>query len=889
VPRQEGSSCLDSQRIRFLFDQGLSGLVTSGVAALLTAVLVRSAAPTYSLLMWLAAMWGILLARIGLLVAWRRIAPPDTSLRRWCRAYLLGAGLGGLSWGMLPVTIGPQAPQSAVLVVYLVIAGIAAAGISSNAVLMGAYLAFLVPIVLGVGASLVHGAQGLDFATVGFVLLYGIGLALIARSYSTRLVRFLELAQTLKVANLDLRMEMERRTDAQAEIEQTRRLFMAGSVVAFRWGSEEGWPVLNVSPNARRLGLDPDRLVREHTRYADLIHPDDLASVATRAPNPVGPTGMPFFEMDYRIRLPDGGVRWVYDYKVEVRDKEGHLVCYEGYLLDISDRKQIEEALRAEKDLAQITLHSIAEGVLSTDNEQRVAYMNPVAERLTGWPLDLALGRRLDQVLRLESLTPGNSERGSWADMGYRLLRRRDGGFFTISHSVAAVLDDSGHARGTVWVLHDVTETRALAEELAHQASHDALTGLLNRREFEIRLQHALHTAQADGLSHICLYLDLDQFKIVNDTCGHSAGDSLLRQLTGMLQDRVRDSDALARLGGDEFGILLQSCSVDKGRELAEGLLRQLRDFRFFSDGKMFEVGASIGLAAVTAESGRVETVLSCADMACYAAKDLGRNRVHVYQTADSDLLRRHGEMQWVTRITEALAEDRLELVGQPIRPIEGRGEGRDWREALVRLRNPDGSLSDASEFLPAAERYNLAPHVDRWVVDQALSWLGAQESQHRLLIGINVSGVTLSDERFLGFIEARLSRFQVDPNAVCFEITETAAIANFRAAGRFIAELRRLGCRFALDDFGSGLSSFAYLKNLPVDYLKVDGSFVRDMLDDPLDRAMVQLIVDVGSIMGIRTVAEHVETPAAGKALAEMGVDYLQGFGVADTTPLGA
>jgi diguanylate cyclase (GGDEF)-like protein/PAS domain S-box-containing protein len=566
----------------------------------------------------------------------------------------------------------------------------------------------------------------------------------------------------------------------------------------------------------------------------------------------------------------------------------------EALRLEAGERRRVQNELAWEKELAQVTLHSISEGVVTTEPDGRVDYLNPAAEELTGWPLAEARGRPLAEVCVVldpatrEPITarPGALEAGGQGCEPL-LLRRRSGEECAVTETLVPILNRDGDALGSVLVFHDVTETRALAHRLAYQTSHDAVTGLLSRREFETRLAHALELSRTDGATHICLYMDLDQFKIVNDTCGHAAGDEMLRQLAALMQARLRESDALARLGGDEFGVLLEGCPLPQGAEIAEALRATVRDFRFVWEQRTFEIGVSIGIVAVTHASESVGSILSAADVACYAAKDLGRNRIHVYEANDLELARRHGEMQWVSRITQALAEDRLVLFYQDIVAVED-GTGTPHSvEILVRMLDEQGELVPPGAFLPAAERYNLMPAIDRWVVQNCFRWLSSQPRSGRILLGINLSGTTLSDDQFLPFIREQFERCQVPPPAVCFEITETAAIANLATASRFIRELRELGCRFALDDFGSGLSSFAYLKNLPVDYLKIDGGFVRDMLADPLDRAMVAAINQVGHIMGIRTIAEFVESRETLHALAELGVDYAQGWALGRPQPL--
>jgi diguanylate cyclase (GGDEF)-like protein len=408
------------------------------------------------------------------------------------------------------------------------------------------------------------------------------------------------------------------------------------------------------------------------------------------------------------------------------------------------------------------------------------------------------------------------------------------------------------------------------------------LTGLINRREFENRLNEALLTARSDKSSaHVLLYLDLDQFKLVNDTCGHQAGDRLLKDITGILQTRIRTKDTIARLGGDEFGILLQDCNADRAAKIADTLRQAIREYRFeWHDGAM-NVGVSIGIVEINSASESITTLMSAADVACYAAKDSGRNRVHTYQYGAAP--ERHREMQWVSRLTRACEENRLELYYQPIVPIGATRDPRGHYELLLRMRGEQGELVLPAEFIPAAERYNIMPMIDRWVVKQAFGALAHYRTdgdpRHGYTLSINLSGTSLNDDRFLEFLINELQAHDLSPGAVCFEITETAAISNLPNVVHFMREFRARGCQFSLDDFGSGLSSFMYLKNLPVDYLKIDGQFIQNVTTDHVDRSMVEAITQVGHAMGIKTVAERVETAEVLACLADIGVDYAQGI----------
>ena len=426
-------------------------------------------------------------------------------------------------------------------------------------------------------------------------------------------------------------------------------------------------------------------------------------------------------------------------------------------------------------------------------------------------------------------------------------------------------------------------------QQISYQASHDALTGLINRREFERRLGTALQEAQFKSTTHSMLYLDLDQFKIVNDTCGHNAGDALLQQLAALLQAELRQNDVLARLGGDEFGVLLEHCPADPAWHIAESLRYAVSSFRFLWMDKTFTVGVSIGLVTFGGEGLSVGDVFSLVDGACYVAKDLGRNRVHVYSPDDTELVERKGQMDWVGRISRALEGNRFVLYRQKIVPLQTGTKGDVHYEVLLRMLDDDDCPVSPMAFIPAAERYNLMPAIDFWVIQKAFSLYGqhCRDTGTDGCLAINLSGATLGDERLLPYIREQLAHYAVPATAICFEITETTAIAKLACATTLIRELKQLGCRFALDDFGSGMSSFGYLKNLAIDYIKIDGGFVHNLANDAIDHAMVESINNIGHVMGIRTIAEFVETEAVADALRGMGVDHAQGYWIGRPEPM--
>ena len=436
---------------------------------------------------------------------------------------------------------------------------------------------------------------------------------------------------------------------------------------------------------------------------------------------------------------------------------------------------------------------------------------------------------------------------------------------------------------GAVVLVRDVTELRGIARQMSYQASHDALTGLVNRREYERRLEEALETAQATPARHVMCYLDLDRFKAVNDSCGHMAGDTMLREVAALIKETVRDSDTVGRLGGDEFGLLLVGCPLDKARQIADDVVRKISDYRFVWKDKIFNIGVSVGLVEISRESGAPEEIMSAADSACYVAKKQG-NHVHVYSARDESAARHRGEIHWLQRLQTALKESRFELLAQPIvATAQALGQGPAL-EILLRLQDDavPGGISPA-EFLRAAERYRLMSDVDRWVVQASFTALarGAVRVPPNRSMAINLSGQTLGDPQFLEFVVDCLDRTGVSADQVCFEVTENSVITNIEHAQRFIGVLHGMGCRFALDDFGRGLSSFGNLKNLPLDYLKIDGSFIRNLATDPVNQAMVAAMIKLARTLQFQVVAEQVEDAGALEAATRMGVDFLQGYHV--------
>jgi diguanylate cyclase (GGDEF)-like protein/PAS domain S-box-containing protein len=617
---------------------------------------------------------------------------------------------------------------------------------------------------------------------------------------------------------------------------------------------------------------------------AELVHPDHHERMQRRiAERELGRPLTPRIEL--KILTKAGEVRWL-DIAAETLEVEGRMTVL-GSAIDITERRAAEEALRREKERAQVTLASIGDGVIRTDTEGRVDYLNPVAEQLTGWSAGAAMGlplrrvfRVIDEVTRKPLPDPVAQclEQARVLELpGPVVLIRRDRREYTVQDTVAPVKEPDGRISGVVLVFKDVTELRGMEREMAYLARHDPLTGLLNRREFEHRLRLGLDSARGQGRRHALCYIDLDEFKLINDTCGHLAGDEMLRQITDLLRSMVRPQDVLARLGSDEFGVLLMDVSLSVARQRAEDLRARMEALRVRWQDRTLEAPISIGLVPIHAGSGDHEEVLQAADAACYIAKESGRNRLHEYRPDDRAVAERSGEMQWIHRIHEAFEEGRFHLARQVIQPLAS-PDRRSLHEIFLRLRDPGGEWISPSVFVPAAERYRMVTSIDRWVVHNALRRLSRDGGGTESRFTLNLSGQSLGDHAFLDDVVGELEDTGLDPARVCFEITETAAIAHLAAAKRFISRLKAMGCRFILDDFGSGLSSFAYLKNLAVDFLKIDGEFVRDMPENRVHRVLVKSIHQIGHEMGIATIAESVETRDAFEALQEIGVDYVQG-----------
>ncbi len=651
-------------------------------------------------------------------------------------------------------------------------------------------------------------------------------------------------------------------------------------------------------------------------QFAALVGVDRADLVGRRLGDLVAPEYLELVNENIRRRLADEPA--AERYEVEVLGRGGQMsrleitsarVDYDGRgaLLvtgvEILPTQTVEALrVRTEGDSTAylLALNSLAEAVIATDVDGRITYVNPAAERLAATAASQAIGRTLEEIIGLvdetdRRLLPDPVRQaltsGVPVTLGRRalLISRADAGERSIELSATPMRDAAGDQVGVVVLLHDVSEQRGLARQMSYQATHDALTGLVNRREFERRLEEAIESGHRGDGQHVLCYLDLDRFKVVNDTSGHLAGDSMLREVAKLLRDAVRDSDTVGRLGGDEFGMLLVGCPLEKARQIADDVCRAVGDHRFVWRDRIFNIGVSVGLLEISRESGTIEELLTAADSACYVAKKQGSGRVAVYSARDEALARHTGEIQWLQKLQGALKESRFQLFYQPIVPAHGPDGGGPAMEVLVRMQDEDGRQVPPADFVRAAERYRLMGLVDRWVVQTTLAALGrgAIPVPGDRCIAINVSGQTLADSQFLEFVVECLDSTGVAPAQVCFEISETAVVANLEHARRFVGVLHGMGCQFALDDFGSGVGSFSNLKSLPMDYLKIDGSFIRNLARDSVNQAMVTAMIKLARTLNFKVIAEQVEDSAALDAVRRIGVDFVQGYAIARPQPL--
>jgi diguanylate cyclase (GGDEF)-like protein/PAS domain S-box-containing protein len=661
-----------------------------------------------------------------------------------------------------------------------------------------------------------------------------------------------------------------------------------------RW-SEKGAAILGLPPQTERQSFEA---------FLAMMHEADREETLRTMKQAIDTAGQ--YQVAYRAFRTDGAMRWLRAHAKVMCDEQGRPDRTLGLIWDVTDRVEQARLASERERMASVTLDSIGDGVITTDQFGATRYINRAGEQLTGWSRQLAVGQNVESVLPLIDESGAQLEHAVFKCLlkqeavglsSHTELVTRDGRHIPVEDSAAPIRLDDGELLGAVVVFRDVTHQRALSSQLSWHASHDVLTGLYNRREFEQQVARALQGSKQDDHTHALLFIDLDRFKLVNDTAGHAAGDALLQVLANLLQEKMRESDVLARLGGDEIGVLLTHCRMDQGRIIAEEIRQLIKDFRFVWDGHSFELGASIGMVEISSDSKSVSDLLVAADEACYMAKDEGRNRIHVHSESDAILARRHSEMMWVPRLTAALQNNHFTLHAMPIASLQGPAESHE--EVLLRLADNGDEVILPSRFIPAAERYHMMPLVDRWVIHAVCEVIarrngganglghGQAGGETPSLLSVNLSGPSMSDDTLHQFVTEQFAMHGVDPRRICFEITETAAIGNLPKAQNLMARLKAIGCRFSLDDFGSGLSSFGYLKSLPVDFLKIDGSFIRDIAVNPVHRAMVEAIHKVGQVIGVQTIAEFVEDAATLDVINNIGINFAQGHAVGRERPL--
>ena len=640
----------------------------------------------------------------------------------------------------------------------------------------------------------------------------------------------------------------------------------------------------------RLYGIDTRTQIETYEFWASFLHSEDKENTENLVATAI--TNMTQLDTEFRIVWNDNSIHYIRATARVTCDEHGKALKMIGANWDVTDLRETTNNLAMQRELLEVTLESIGDAVITTDANGVTTWLNPIAQQLTGWSNKDAIGRQLGHVfhivnedtrLRTENPVATCLEQGRTVGLAnHTILISRDGEEYGIEDSAAPIRNANNDILGAVLVFHDVTEQRRLSNEITYQATHDSLTGLVNRLEFETRLRRLLRQPINEKKPHALLYVDLDQFKIVNDTCGHSVGDKALQQVSKLLDQIIRNRDTLARLGGDEFGVILEHCTTEQAIRVSETICQQMDEFRFAHETHRFRIGASVGLVSIDKRWNTTSALMQAADKSCYAAKDAGRNRVHIWSETDLAMRTRHGEMQWTTRIESALDEKRFELYAQRLSDLGSESTGIH-AEVLVRLRDTDGAIILPGAFFPAAERFHLASRIDKWVLRNAIDWLVSKPRalfQDIDMLCINLSGQSVGDRAFHSFANEILNKLDKQTcSKICLEITETAAITNLTDASLFIEQVSNLGVLVALDDFGAGASSFDYLKKLPVDILKIDGQFIQDLIEDPLDEAAVRCFVEVAKIIELKTVAEFVSTPEVFERVKALGIDFAQGF----------
>lgn len=868
---------------------------------------------SFRVIMLLGAVLGVrLVCAVGVHFA----SDNGASVQTTHRIAFYGNLLAGIGWGVLPTMLYLLGIDEVAhdLLFALVNASLAMLAFIASGVMASAYLAFAAP-AFGIPLLLsLHTGEPVTGGVWGLLLLISLIMAGATRRIYTVMGRYrkesmgnrelyqklmssrdeaLQAKQKLEQVNVALKEEVRERELAEERIaaseHELNRILEEMIDTYFRVDNEG--KLTRISPSVREmLGREPNTLLDESFSLL-FSNASELGRLHQSLEEQYG------IATNVEVRLLNalGEEIWAALNVRTFMDASGQIAGFEGVARDVTENKIAAEALFQEKERLHVTLESIGDAVITTNTAYEVEYINPAAETITGWRCDEARGRRLDEVLRLldeKSAQPFSLPLDIWVGHGRRaalpepviLCDREGNGKSAIELNGAPIRDSANRVVGAVLVFHDVTKLRSLARELAYQATHDPLTGLINRMEFDRQVTTALQSAQEDGLSHALCYIDLDRFKQVNDTSGHHAGDELLKQITDLMASQLRQSDLLARLGGDEFGVLLTGCGLEQAAKIAEKIRAAVESFRFIWGDKQFSVGTSIGVVAISRESESLTELLSAADSACYVAKESGRNRVHIYTPDDEEEAERRGKVQWLQRIRGALEGDQFELHFQPIATIDEAGREGRHGEVLLRMVDDSGTgarLIQPNSFLSAAERYHLMPQIDQWVIRHTFKAL-AENNAETADIGscsINLSGQSLGEGQLHDYILQQQEQSGVASQMICFELTESAVMANIEQARNFIVGLHEKGFRFALENFSAGFSTFDYLKELPIDYLKLNGALTRDIATNRVSLAKVRAINYIAHVVGVKVIAELVEDEATVEALRSVSVNYAQGY----------
>jgi len=823
----------------------------------------------------------------------------------------LTSGLfGGLIWGGLPVYLYLLNIDGITLDIRFVLANTAIAmiALASSGLIATSYFAYVLP-AFGLPLALNVHADNIVMTVIwGGVLL----IALMTSNTLFEMGRILGRYQRASKENRDiytkltasrdeaLRMmsDVEKANTVIQNKERERKLAEAKIAASERelnrilqdmtdtyFRVDRRGRIIRISPSVRQLlGMEQEQLIGElfSSIFSDGVEYKKVDSELTEHFGLVE-------NLEVQMRHQQEINVWVSINAHYYKNQKDEIDGFEGIARDITDNRLAAEALHQEKERLRVTLESIGDAVITTNTAYEVEYINPVGEKVTGWNYEEAFLKQLDDVLQLfedDKTSRVQLPLETWTKEGKAaalsepaLLMSRKKESSVIELNGAPIFDSNKQVVGTVLVFHDVTKLRSLATQLAYQATHDPLTGLVNRLEFDNLVQTALDSTKNKGANHVLCYIDLDHFKAVNDTSGHPAGDELLKQLTELMQSKLRKSDTLARLGGDEFGLLLNGCDISRGEEIAEKIRSAVENYRLVWNGNSHRVGTSIGIVPINQESSDITEIYRAADSACYMAKEGGRNRIHILMSDDEVVAEQHSNMQWLQRIQHALENDLFELHSQPIVNLDEKIEGKHI-ELLLRMID-SGNLILPRAFMPAAERYHLMPQIDRWVIKHAFRELmdNIAAGVNITTCAINLSGQSLSDETLYSYIIEMLKESALSPKIICFEITESAVLSNIDIAKDFIQKLRQIGCRFALDDFGSGFSSFEYLKQLPVNYIKLDGSMIHDISKNRTSLAMVKAINYISQVMGLKSIAGFVEDEETLKALKSININNVQGY----------